>query len=246
MLRLDNVETFYGPVRALTGVSFTVPDRSIVALLGANGAGKTTTLRSISGLTPARKGTIEFDGYRIEWLRPERIVGAAISLVPQGRLLFPDLTVTENLELGAYLRRGGADVRRDIDRAYERFLILKQKRGQDAGTLSGGQQPMLAISRSLMSRPKLLMLDEPSLGLAPLVVAEIFETIKQIRDDGMAILLIEQNANMALSISNSGHVLEAGQIVRSGDAATLLSEPRVQQAYLGHTIGPAGTRAERA
>lgn len=233
MLKLDGVETFYGTVRALKGVSLSVPDGGIVALLGGNGAGKTTTLRSISGLTTARKGTIAFDGARIEAARPERVVGLGISLVPQGRLLFSELTVAENLELGAYLRHDGAEVRRDIEKAYEQFPILGQKRAQEAGTLSGGQQQMVAIARSLMSRPKLLMLDEPSLGLAPMIVAEIFETIRKIRDDGVAILLVEQNANMALEVADFGYVLESGRIVMSGKAAQLLSDPRVQQAYLG-------------
>lgn len=245
MLRLDNVETFYGAVKALKGVSFVVPDRSIVALLGANGAGKTTTLRSISGLTAASRGTIEFDGARIERLRPERVVGLGISLVPQGRLLFSDLTVAENLELGAYLRSDAAGVKQDIDKAYEQFPILKQKRGQEAGTLSGGQQQMVAIARSLMSRPKLLMLDEPSLGLAPMIVADIFETIQKIRDDGVAILLVEQNANMALGIANYGYVLESGQIVMAGEASQLLTEPLVQQAYLGRAAGPIAPKAGR-
>ncbi len=233
MLKLDGVETFYGTVRALKGVSLSVPDGGIVALLGGNGAGKTTTLRSISGLTTARKGTIAFDGARSEAARPERVVGLGISLVPQGRLLFSELTVAENLELGAYLRHDGAEVRRDIEKAYEQFPILGQKRAQEAGTLSGGQQQMVAIARSLMSRPKLLMLDEPSLGLAPMIVAEIFETIRKIRDDGVAILLVEQNANMALEVADFGYVLESGRIVMSGKAAQLLSDPRVQQAYLG-------------
>ncbi len=244
MLRLENVETFYGSVKALKGVSFSVPDGSIVALLGANGAGKTTTLRSISGLTAATRGTIEFNGARIERLGPERVVGLGISLVPQGRLLFSELTVAENLELGAYLRNDAAEIKRDIDKAYVQFPILKQKRGQEAGTLSGGQQQMVAIARGLMSRPKLLMLDEPSLGLAPMIVAQIFDTIQKIRDDGVAILLVEQNANMALGIANYGYVLESGQVVMSGGAAELLSEPRVQQAYLGHAVGPNASQAQ--
>ncbi len=245
MLKLDGVETFYGAVKALKGVSFTVPDGSIVALLGGNGAGKTTTLRSISGLTTARKGTIEFNGTRIEKSPPERVVGLGISLVPQGRLLFAELTVAENLELGAYLRHDSAEIKRDIEKAYEQFPILRQKRAQEAGTLSGGQQQMVAIARSLMSRPKLLMLDEPSLGLAPMIVAEIFETIRKIRDDGVSILLVEQNANMALSIANFGYVLESGKVVMSGNVAQLLSDPRVQQAYLGQEAGPAAPQAVR-
>ena len=233
MLKLHNVETFYGNIQALKGVSFEVPDASIVTLLGANGAGKTTTVRTISGLTAATSGTIEFDGQHIERLAPGRVVRRGISLVPQGRLLFAELTVAENLKLGAYTRNDQAGIKRDTERAYEQFPILKDKRGQDAGTLSGGQQQMLAVARSLMSRPKLLMLDEPSLGLAPLIVEEIFEIIRRIRDDGTAILLVEQNANMALAISDHGYVLESGQVLISGTAAELMRDPQVQQAYLG-------------
>ncbi len=235
MLTLDGVTAFYGPVKALKGVSFSVPDGSVVAPLGANGAGKTTTLRAISGLTAAREGSITFDGARIERWEPERVVGGGISLVPQGRLLFPQLTVAENLELGSYLRRNGRDVRRDMDKYYDQFPVLRQKRGQEAGTLSGGQQQMLAIARALMSRPKLLMLDEPSLGLAPMVVADIFRTISAIRGTGTAILLVEQNASMALRVADRGYVLESGRVTMSGDAAALLSDPRMQQAYLGRS-----------
>ena len=233
MLKLDKVETHYGNIKALKGVSFEVPDASIVTLLGANGAGKTTTVRAISGLTPPTSGSIEFDGKRIERLGPERIVRAGISLVPQGRLLFSELTVAENLELGAYTRSDQAEIKRDVEKAYEQFPILKQKRGQDAGTLSGGQQQMLALARSLMSHPKLLMLDEPSLGLAPLIVEEIFGIIRRIREGGTAILLVEQNANMALGISDYGYVLESGHVLLSGTAAELIRDPQVQEAYLG-------------
>ena len=242
LLKLHDVETFYGNIKALKGVSFEVPDASIVTLLGANGAGKTTTVRTISGLTAATSGTIEFDGQRIERLGPEQIVRLGISLVPQGRLLFSELTVAENLELGAYTRNDSAGIKRDTEKAYEQFPILKEKRGQDAGTLSGGQQQMLAVARSLMSRPKLLMLDEPSLGLAPLIVEEIFGIIKRIRDDGTSILLVEQNANMALGISDYGHVLESGQVLISGTANELMRDPQVQQAYLGQgTVSAAGS-----
>ena len=237
MLTLEDVVTFYGNVRALKGVSLTVPDGSIVALLGANGAGKTTTLRSIAKLTQPSAGAITFDGRRIEKLGPDKVVSLGISLVPQGRLLFSELTVAENLELGAYLRNDTAEIRRDVDKAFNLFPILRERRGQEAGTLSGGQQQMLAIARALMSRPKLLMLDEPSLGLAPIVVAEIFETIRRIRADGMAILLVEQNANMALAVADHAHVLESGHVTISGPAAELASDERVQQAYLGHAVG---------
>ena len=232
-MKLRNVEAFYGNIQALKGVSFDVPDRSIVTLLGANGAGKTTTVRTIAGLTAATSGTIEFDGKRIERLGPERMAGLGISLVPQGRLLFSELTVAENLELGAYARSDKAEIKLDTEKAYDQFPILKQKRGQDAGTLSGGQQQMLAVARGLMSRPKLLILDEPSLGLAPLIVQEIFAIIQRIRQDGTAILLVEQNANMALAISDTGYVLESGQVLISGSAAELIRDPQVQQAYLG-------------
>ena len=238
MLKLDKVETFYGNIKALKGVSFEVPDRSIVTLLGANGAGKTTTVRTIAGLTPATSGTITFDGKRIERLKPDRMVSLGIALVPQGRLLFSELTVEENLELGAYSRHDKTGIQQDIEKAYAQFPILKEKRGHDAGTLSGGQQQMLAVARSLMSRPKLLILDEPSLGLAPLIVEEIFGIIQRIRDDGTAILLVEQNANMALGISDHGYVLESGEVLLSGTAAELIRDPQVQRAYMGH--GDAG------
>ena len=245
-MTLDGVTAFYGPVKALNGVSFTVPGGAVVALLGANGAGKTTTLRTISGLTPARDGSIALDGTRIEHWGPERVVGGGISLVPQGRLLFPQLTVAENLELGAYLRRDNRAVRQDLELAYDRFPVLWQKRGQEAGTLSGGQQQMVAIARALMSRPRLLMLDEPSLGLAPMIVAEIFRTVAAIRDAGTAILLVEQNANMALRIADTGYVLEGGRVTISGSAAELLSDPRVQQAYLGRSGTAVSGRAAAA
>ena len=234
MLKLDQVETFYGNIKALNGVSLEVPDKSIVTLLGANGAGKTTTVRTIAGLTGATSGTIEFDGKRIERLKPDRMVSLGIALVPQGRLLFSELTVQENLELGAYSRNDKAGIKHDIEKAFEQFPILQQKRAQDAGTLSGGQQQMLAVARSLMSHPKLLILDEPSLGLAPIIVEEIFGIIERIRQDGTAILLVEQNANMALGISDYGYVLESGQVLISGTASELIRDPLVQQAYMGH------------
>jgi branched-chain amino acid transport system ATP-binding protein len=233
VLRLENVHAHYGNVRALAGVSLEVSERGIVTLLGANGAGKTTTARAIAGLTPPSSGSITFNGVRIDKLKPDRIVGLGISLVPQGRLLFSELTVEENLELGAYLRRDANDIRRDIDRMYTQFPILRDKRGLDAGTLSGGQQQMLALARSLMSQPKLLILDEPSLGLAPRVVEEIFQVIRRIRDAGTAILLVEQNANVALAISDHGVVLESGRVAIAGAAADLLRDERVQHAYLG-------------
>ncbi|RYH58412.1 MAG: ABC transporter ATP-binding protein [Alcaligenaceae bacterium] len=234
MLVLSNIEASYGNIKVLRGVSFAVPDKGIVTLLGANGAGKTTSVRTITGLTSATHGSIEFDGKRIECLKADRMVSLGIALVPQGRLLFSELTVEENLELGAYSRKDKIGIKRDIDKAFEQFPILKKKRAQDAGTLSGGQQQMLALARSLMSRPKLLILDEPSLGLAPLIVEEIFGIIRRIRDDGTAILLVEQNANMALGISDHGYVLESGRVLISGTAEELMRNPQVQQAYMGH------------
>lgn len=234
MLKLDQVQAGYGSIEVLKGVSLQVPERSIVTLLGANGAGKTTTVRTITGLTSSSGGTIEFDGKRIEKLSPDHMVGRGLALVPQGRMLFPELSVDENLQLGAYTRKDTADIRADAEKAYAQFPILKEKFRQDAGTLSGGQQQMLAIARALMGRPKLLMLDEPSLGLAPRIVQEIFDTIMRIREDGCAILLVEQNANMALGISDHGHVMESGRITISGSAKELSCNPRVQQAYLGH------------
>ena len=233
MLKLSNVETFYGNIQVLKGISFEVPDKSIVTLLGANGSGKTTTVRTIAGLVTAARGSIEFNGKRIERLGPDRMVGLGISLVPQGRLLFLELTVGENLELGAYSRTDKAEIRLDTEKAYEQFPILKQKRGQNAGTLSGGQQQMLAVARGLMSRPKLLILDEPSMGLAPLVVQEIFAIIQRIRADGTAILLVEHHVNMALGISDFGYVFESGKVLISGTAAEVIRDPRVQQAFLG-------------
>ena len=233
MLKLSNVETFYGNIQVLKGISFEVPDKSIVTLLGANGSGKTTTVRTIAGLVAAARGSIEFNGKRIERLGPDRMVGLGISLVPQGRLLFSELTVGENLELGAYSRTDKAEIRLDTEKAYEQFPSLKQKRGQNAGTLSGGQQQMLAVARGLMSRPKLLILDEPSMGLAPLVVQEIFAIIQRIRADGTAILLVEHHVNMALGISDFGYVFESGKVLISGTAAEVIRDPRVQQAYLG-------------
>ena len=233
LLKLSNVETFYGNIQVLKGVSFEVPDRSIVTLLGANGSGKTTTVRTIAGLTAARSGSIEFDGKRIERLGPERMAGLGISLVPQGRLLFSELTVAENLELGAYSRNDKEEIKRDTEKTYEQFPILKDKRTQDAGTLSGGQQQMLAVARGLMSRPKLLILDEPSMGLAPLIVQEIFGIIQRIRADGTAILLVEHHVKMALGNSDYGYVFESGKVLISGTAAEVMRDPRVQQAFLG-------------
>jgi branched-chain amino acid transport system ATP-binding protein len=233
MLKLDQVQAGYGSIEVLKGVSLEVPERSIVTLLGANGAGKTTTVRTITGLTPSSGGAIEFDGKRIEKLGPDRMIGMGLALVPQGRLLFPELSVDENLQLGAYSRRDAAEIRADADKAYAMFPILKEKYKQDAGTLSGGQQQMLAIGRALMAAPRFLMLDEPSLGLAPVMVDQLADAIVRLHGGGLTILLVEQRVDLALHLANRGYVLETGTIVLEDTAAALLADPRVKQAYLG-------------
>ncbi|MGB9700035.1 MAG: ABC transporter ATP-binding protein [Thermodesulfobacteriota bacterium] len=234
MLRLKDVEVFYGRAQALRGISMEMEEGELVAILGANGAGKTTLLRTISGLTESRKGTIEFLGKRIDNLPPEKIVHLGISHCPEGRKLFPQLTVFKNLILGAYVRRherkGMAET---MDRIYELFPVLKERQEQLAGTLSGGEQQMLTIARALMARPILLMLDEPSLGIAPLLVNRIFEVIKEINQQGTAILLVEQNAALALNVAHRGYVLETGEVVLVGPAQGLLNEEKVKQAYMG-------------
>ena len=234
LLRLKDVEVFYGRAQALRGISMEMEEGELVAILGANGAGKTTLLRTISGLTESRKGTIEFLGKRIDNLPPEKIVHLGISHCPEGRKLFPQLTVFKNLILGAYVRRherkGMAET---MDRIYELFPVLKERQEQLAGTLSGGEQQMLTIARALMARPILLMLDEPSLGIAPLLVNRIFEVIKEINQQGTAILLVEQNAALALNVAHRGYVLETGEVVLVGPAQGLLNEEKVKQAYMG-------------
>jgi len=234
LLRLREVEVFYGRAQALRGISMEMAQGELVAILGANGAGKTTLLRTISGLTESRKGTIEFLGKRIDNLPPERIVRLGISHCPEGRKLFPQLTVYKNLILGAYVRRnerkGMAEA---IERIYELFPVLKERQEQLAGTLSGGEQEMLTIARALMARPILLLLDEPSLGIAPLLVNRIFEVIKEINQQGTAILLVEQNAALALNVAHRGYVLETGEVVLTGEAPSLLDEEKVKQAYIG-------------
>ena len=233
MLRLETVGAGYGPTDTLKGISLDVKQGEIVTLLGANGAGKTTTLMTISGIVPARSGTIAFEGRSITGLEPASIVGLGMSHVPEGRRILPRLTVLENLEIGAYLRRDTASLRQDYDRVYELFPILKTRGGQLAGTLSGGEEQMLAIGRALMARPKLLLLDEPSLGLAPKLVLSIFETIARINKEGVSILLVEQNAYLALQIAHRGYVLETGRIVLADTAACLAQNPQVKAAYLG-------------
>jgi branched-chain amino acid transport system ATP-binding protein len=233
LLELEQLEVRYGAIRALKDVSLAVGEGEIVALLGANGAGKSTTLRSISGLVPASAGSIKFDGHELRKLGPHEIVGLGLSHVPEGRRIFPRLSVTENLEMGAYQRRGS--LVKDFEQIFTLFPILKERERQDGGTLSGGEQQMLAIGRAMMSRPKLLLLDEPSMGLAPLFVQRIFEIIAEIRALGTTILLVEQNAAQALRLADRGYVLETGEITMSERADQLLADPRVRNAYLGES-----------
>ncbi len=232
LLEVSDIHTYYGSIEALKGISLTVEPGEVVTLIGSNGAGKSTTLRSISGLTPAGSGTVSFDGEEIAGLPPHEVVGRGVALAPEGRHVFPRMTVRENLELGSYLRRNGADAE-DFDRVYELFPRLKEREKQKAGTMSGGEQQMLAIGRALMGRPKLLMLDEPSMGIAPILVQRIYETIREINRSGVAILLVEQNANYALEAASRGYVLETGRVVLAGKSAKLRDDPEVQRAYLG-------------
>jgi branched-chain amino acid transport system ATP-binding protein len=231
LLDLADLAVSYGSIRALRGIDVKVEEGEIVTLLGANGAGKTTALRTISGLMRPRAGIISFAGRQIQGTPPHQIVGLGISHVPEGRRIFPRMSVLENLEMGAYRRRG--DLGTDIERVYELFPVLRDRRKQDGGTLSGGEQQMLAIGRAMMSHPRLLLLDEPSMGLAPLVVAQIFRIIREIRDSGTTVLLVEQNAAQALSLADRGYVLETGSIVMSGAAQELLHDARIREAYLG-------------
>jgi branched-chain amino acid transport system ATP-binding protein len=233
LLVLDGVETFYGAIQALRGVSFKVPEGSIVTLLGANGAGKSTTLKCISGLVSAAKGTVSFRGQRIDGLACETIARRGISHVPEGRELFPELSVLENLKMGAYARSDKRAVEASLERVHACFPILAERRTQLAGTLSGGEQQMLAIGRGLMAEPALMLLDEPSLGLAPMLVEEIFAIIRTIHAGGTTVLLVEQNANKALSIADYGYVLETGTIALAGDSQQLLRDDRVRRSYLG-------------
>lgn len=233
MLTLTDVETYYGNIRALKGISLEVPEGSTVTLLGANGAGKTTTLKTISGLIPAAKGSVEFMGRRIDRLAPERIVRLGICHVPEGREVFKELTVAENLRMGAYTRRDKQEIADTLDRIYTYYQVLKERRNQLAGTLSGGEQQMLAIGRALMGHPKLLLLDEPSLGLAPKLVEEIFEIIQTINREGITVLLVEQNANKALGIAQYGYVLETGSVALQDNAQRLLQNEHVRRSYLG-------------
>jgi len=234
MLELRNVETFYGNIMALKGISLSVSEGEIITLIGANGAGKSTTLMTICGIVPPRHGEILFMGRPIQQTDPHEIIALGISQVPEGRRIFPLLTVTENLDMGAFLRRDKAEIAKDMEYIFSLFPILKERRHQQGGTLSGGEQQMLAISRSLMARPRLLLMDEPSLGLAPLIVQLIFRIIRKINEENRTtILLVEQNANMALQIAHRGYVMENGRITLEGTAASLLDNEEVKRAYLG-------------
>ena len=233
LLELDQVRVHYGKVEALKGVSCTVAEGEVVTLIGANGAGKTTTLRAVSGLLRASGGSIEYRGEKTAGLKPHKLVERGLSHAPEGRGIFPNLTLRENLQLGAFLRRDTDGIAKDMERGFTLFPILKEREKQMAGTLSGGEQQMLAIARALMAKPKLLLLDEPSLGLAPQVTETIFRIIEEINHQGVTILLVEQNAHLALGIAHHGHVLETGQVVQSGTGQELLRSPEVRKAYLG-------------
>ena len=233
MLKIDDLKVSYGGIQAVKGISFDVPEGAIVTLIGANGAGKSTTLRSIAGLVKPEFGRIHLQAEDITGLSPDKIVSKGITLVPEGRHVFPDLTVLENLKVGAYLRRDKDEIEHDLKWVYELFPRLQERSWQAAGTLSGGEQQMLAVGRALMSRPKIIMMDEPSLGLAPIVVKGIFDIIQEINKQGVTVLLIEQNANMALRIADVGYVLETGRITLTGSGRELLTNEAVKKAYLG-------------
>ena len=231
LLKVMDLKVSYGGIEALKGVSFEVEKGQIVTLIGANGAGKSTTLRAISGLVPVKSGTITYDGNVISGQQPQQIVSEGLCMVPEGRRVFPNLTVYENLKIGAYLRKD--DISADVEHVYQLFPRLKERSWQLAGTLSGGEQQMLAVGRAVMTRPKLIMMDEPSLGLAPLVVKDIFAIIKQLKGTGMTVLLIEQNANAALHACDYAYVMETGKITLSGTGEELLASEAIQEAYLG-------------
>jgi branched-chain amino acid transport system ATP-binding protein len=231
LLEVDDIHTFYGNIEALKGISLTVEEGEIVTLIGSNGAGKSTTLRSISGVTPPRQGTIRFAGEEISGVPPQDIVQRGISQSPEGRHVFPRMTVRENLDMGAYLRRD--DYTEDMERVFELFPRLKERERQKGGTMSGGEQQMLAIGRALMARPKLLLLDEPSMGIAPILVDRIYETIKAINEQGTTILLVEQSATHALNASSRGYVLATGEVALADSSSALQENEEVQKAYLG-------------
>jgi branched-chain amino acid transport system ATP-binding protein len=233
LLEMRDVHTYYGNIHALKGISIEIGDGEIVTLIGSNGAGKSTTLKTISGLLRPREGEVWFDGQRLDGTPAHDIVAKGISQAPEGRRIFPRLSVKENLEMGAFQRPKGADLEADFERVYSLFPRLKERLSQNGGTLSGGEQQMLAIGRALMARPKLLLLDEPSMGLAPILVEQIFEIIKTINEQGTTVLLVEQNALMALGIANRGYILQTGEVVLSDQASSLARNPEVRKAYLG-------------
>ncbi len=233
MLEVRDLHVSYGKIAALRGVDLTVSEGEIVTVVGGNGAGKTTTLRTISGALKAVSGSVTFKGQDLARLQPDMVVRQGISQSPEGRMVFGRLTIAENLRLGAYNRKDSSGIKSDLDRMYDMFPVLGDRRTQKAGTLSGGEQQMLAIGRSLMSRPELLLLDEPSLGLAPLLVAQIFDVVVELREQGVTILLVEQNANEALRISDRAYVLETGTVTVQGKASDLLKDPQLRKAYLG-------------
>ena len=244
LLEASNIETFYGPIMAIRGVSFAVPRGGIVTILGANGAGKTTILRTVSGVMDPQKGSVTFEGHPIHGLDPDKVMRRGLVHVPEGREVFPLLTVRENLRMGAFTRHDTAGIAADLESVFEYFPVLRARAEQRAGSLSGGEQQMLAISRALMARPKMMLLDEPSLGLAPRLVKEIFEIIGRInRERGVTVLLVEQNANMALNLADFGYVLEVGRIVMADTCARLLEQEDVKEFYLGvKDTGVRGTR----
>ena len=233
MLKIDDINVYYGAIHAIKGISLEVNEGEIVTLIGANGAGKSTTLRTISGLLKPKTGTMTFEGKNIAGVPAHNIVKAGISQVPEGRRIFAEMSVMENLDLGAFIRKDKDGIQKDLKMVFERFPRLEERKNQEAGTLSGGEQQMLAMGRALMSRPRLLLLEEPSMGLAPLLIREIFSIIQDINKTGTTILLVEQNANMALSIANRAYVLETGRITLSGDAKELAASEDVRKAYLG-------------
>ena len=233
VLKVENINVYYGSIHAIKGISFEVYDGEIVTLIGANGAGKSTTLNTISGLLHSSTGSVSFLGESLAKVQPHKIVEKGLAQVPEGRRVFAQMTVQENLEMGAYTQTKQANIEADIENVYSLFPRLKERMHQTAGTLSGGEQQMLAMGRALMSRPKLLMLDEPSMGLAPILVEQIFDIIANLHKQGSTILLVEQNAQMALSIANRGYVMETGKIVTTGTGQELLASPEVRKAYLG-------------
>ncbi|ABB37409.1 Monosaccharide-transporting ATPase [Oleidesulfovibrio alaskensis G20] len=233
MLELRNIDTHYGNIQALRDVSLTINEGEIVSLIGANGAGKSTTLMSICGGVPVTRGEILFEGKPVHTMKADRIVRLGINQVPEGRLIFSDMTVMENLDLGAFLRDDKDGIKRDLDYVFSLFPILAERRRQLGGTLSGGEQQMLAISRALMARPRLLLLDEPSLGLAPIIITQIFQIIEKVNQDGVTVFLVEQNANQALKIADRAYVMETGRITMSGTGTSLLADDNVKKAYLG-------------